>query len=200
MSVHKIDPEVMMRMYREGRTKTEIAKHFGVHWVSVHERMKSVERQLAAVPDVTKSELSRYNIDTVQQLRNMNDGIMSELDRCRVLIDKAYGNAMERQSLEKRIKQNPTDEKLVEKLKNLGLNNITELLKIQTNLVAVSAEGRKQIELQVKIYETVFNTQLVAEFQEEILAVLREVDPDVRNQVIKKLKERRSMRGLMKLT
>jgi hypothetical protein len=39
---------------------------------------------------------------------------------------------------------------------------------------------------------------MMAEFQEEILGVLKEVDAGIREEVIRKLKERREIRGLLR--
>ncbi len=195
----KIDQELMMRMISEGKTIASIARHFGCRWQAIAEMKKRIEKRLALIPDAERSELARDNIDTVHQLRKMNDHILDELKRCRRLIDRQDELAKEREKLEDQVKHNPEDTDLVKKLNSIGLTNINDILKIQNNIIAISAEVRKQIELQVKIYETVYNIRLVGEFQEEILNILRSVDPALRDATIKRLKERRSMRGLVRL-
>jgi hypothetical protein len=77
--------------------------------------------------------------------------------------------------------------------------NTKTLLAIQTNIINVSGEVRKQIELQLKIAETVYNIQMMQEFQGEIISLLKEVEPILAQKVINKLKERRSIRGLVKM-
>ena len=158
-----------------------------------------MERRISLVPDVQKSELSRHNIDTVHQLRTMNDKIIHEMERCNRLIEHEDEIAQKRERLEKRIEKDPNDPELQERLKKLAGDNVAGILKIQANIIAISAEVRKQIELQVKIYETIYNVNMVAEFQEEIINVLREVDPLLKDEVIKRLKQRRSIRGLVKV-
>ena len=200
MKPNPIPAEELLRMYRDGMNTHQISKKLGVTWQSVNDRKKRIEAKLARVPDTIKNEISRENIDTVQQLRKMNDSILTEMDRCRRLIDREDAFIREKETLEKKVKRNPTDTELVKKLQGMGYTNLNDILNIQKNIIAISGEVRKQIELQVKIYETIYNIQLVAEFQEEILDILKQVDPDIRKDVVRKLKERRSMRGLVRLS
>ena len=195
----KIDTQRMMSMLRDGESIRSIAKHFNCTVNAVWTMKKREEARLAAIPDVAKSELSCDNINTVQQLRVMNDTILDELKRCRRLIDRQDSIELEKEKLEDQIKKDPKNTDLVTKLKAMGYSRLSDILKIQSQLFAISAEVRKQIELQVKIYETIYNVRLVAEFQEEILEVLRTVEPSIREQAIRKLKERRSIRGLMRM-
>ena len=195
----KIDEEEMLRMYKDGVSTAQIAKHFNCTWAAVDTMRKRVEKRLSMVPDVSRSELSRHNIDTVHQLKTMNDRIIHEMKRCNRLIEREDELPLKREKLEKRLEKNPDDPVLLEKIKKLAGDNVAGILKIQSNIIAISAEVRKQIELQVKIYETIYNVTMVAEFQEEIINVLREVDPIIKDEVIKRLKARRSLRGLVRV-
>ena len=197
--VTKIDEVEMMRLFKANRTIGEIAKHFHVTYNAVQKMKTRCEKRLAAVPDLSRSEVSRNNIDTVFQLRLMNDHILHELKRCQRLVTREDSAVLEREKLEDLVKKNPQDLALVKKLKEMGPVNINDILKIQSNIISISSEVRKQIELQVKIYETIFNVQMVAEFQEEIIEILRTVDPELKEKVLRKLKERRSLRGLVRL-
>ena len=55
-------------------------------------------------------------------------------------------------------------------------------------------EIRGQLELQLDIFKTLYDVQAVADFQREVLTAIGEVDPDVRNLIINRLKEGRALR------
>lgn len=198
--VKKIDEATMLQMYRDGKNTQQISKHFGVTWQAVANMRKRAEKRLARVPDVNRSELSQQNINTVSQLKLMNDQILSELRRSKRLIDREDRTVLEYDRLEKQVKKDPKNTELVKELKEKfdGIN-IPEILKIQTNIIAISGEVRKQIELQVRIYETIYNVTMANEFQEEIIEILRQVDPALKDTIIRKLKERRSIRTITKM-
>jgi hypothetical protein len=193
------DVALMMRKLKDGDSTVQVAKFFGVTPWAVNKRAIAEAEKIERQPDLQRSELSRDNINTVEQLRVMNDHILSELKRSRRLVERADDRVKEYEGVEDELRLDPGNKKLGEKLKGLGSQNVADILKIQSNIIAISGEVRKQIELQVKIYETIYNVQMVAEFQEEILNILREASPDLRNEAIKRLKARRSIRGLVRL-
>ncbi len=57
------------------------------------------------------------------------------------------------------------------------------------------AEIRSQLNLQLTIYQTLFDMQAAAEFQKTVLETIGEVAPDVRDRIISKLKERKAVRS-----
>jgi transposase len=196
----KIDENVMMQMFRDGKNTSQIARHFGCTFMAVKNMKKRVEGRLLRVPDVSGSQLSRQNIDTVSQLKLMNEHVLKELKRSQRLIDREDKLVIEYDKLEKQVKKDPTNNELIQKLKVAYAGvSVPDILKIQTNIIAISGEVRKQIELQVKIFETIYNVTMVSEFQEEIIELLRQVDPVLKDSIIKKLKERRSIRSITKM-
>jgi hypothetical protein len=56
------------------------------------------------------------------------------------------------------------------------------------------AEIRSQLELQTNIIKILHDARALAEFQAETLAVIAEIDPDVRNRIIERLEQVRSSR------
>lgn len=67
----------------------------------------------------------------------------------------------------------------------------------QDIIIRLSAEIRKQLELQLSIAEVWYDQKVFAEFQAEVLNLLDKMAPGARNEIIKKLKERRFLRGLV---
>ena len=56
------------------------------------------------------------------------------------------------------------------------------------------AEIRGQLSLQLDIFKTLYDMEAVAEFQREVLSAIGEEAPDVRNKIIRRLKESRTLR------
>lgn len=61
------------------------------------------------------------------------------------------------------------------------------------------AEVRSQLSLQLDIFKTFHDVQATADFQEDVLEAIGEVNPDVRSKIVQKLKERRTLRGSISL-
>lgn len=56
-------------------------------------------------------------------------------------------------------------------------------------------EIRGQLELQLGIFKTLYDLEAGAEFQREVLTMIGEVDRDVRDRIIRRLKEGKALRG-----
>ncbi|MRS03207.1 hypothetical protein EG832_08295 [bacterium] len=61
-------------------------------------------------------------------------------------------------------------------------------------------EIRGQLQLQLEIFKTLYDLEAVAEFQKEILMTIGEVDKDVRDRIIRRLKESRALRGSVSIS
>ena len=70
---------------------------------------------------------------------------------------------------------------------------------IQEVIVKLSAEVRRQLEAQLKLFEVWTDMKVVAEFQAEVLSILDEMEPGTRDDVIRRLKEKRALRGLVSI-
>jgi transcriptional regulator with XRE-family HTH domain len=67
-------------------------------------------------------------------------------------------------------------------------------LAIQANIIKLSAEVRKQQESQVRIFEAGIRAEAQRAFQQELMDLLEEVSPEVRNEFIRRLRERKLLR------
>lgn len=197
----KIDEAEMLRMFNEGRTVSQIARRFKCTPSTVTDMKDRVLHRLANPPVVKENQ---EKIDVVNQLKSMNDHILSELKRCQRLVERADGASREKEKLEDDLQIDPDmaeerKKEIQQRIRDLGATNVQDILKIQSNIISISGEVRRQIELQVKIYETIFNVKMVAEFQEEIIEILRTVSPELKQEILKKLRQRKSVRGLIKM-
>jgi len=60
--------------------------------------------------------------------------------------------------------------------------------------VKLMAEIRGQLKLQLELFQALYDIQAAAEFQNEVLTVIGEVDKDVRDRIIYKLSSKRALR------
>lgn len=206
----KINKIQLLQMLQDKVPQTQIARNFGCTRAAVQRAIKSLKENNMSVREasdqpkamVPRRELSSGTIDTMQQLKQMNDIILEELNRCRRFIDKEDKALREYEALEKKSKSRPTDILLQDLVKKKGVVTYSQILSLQNSVISIAGEVRKQLELQLKLAEAMYSVTMVAEFQDEVIQVLREADEkfgsNVREMVIEKLKERRSIRGLLK--
>jgi hypothetical protein len=62
----------------------------------------------------------------------------------------------------------------------------------------IMAEIRGQLKLQLDIFQCLYDMKAVQEFQQEVLTAIGEVDTDVRDQIIIKLRERQTVRSTLR--
>ena len=84
---------------------------------------------------------------------------------------------------------------LVEVAQNAGTDD--ERVALQEIIIKHLAEIRKQADSQMRLFDLWTDAKLMAEFQREILTVMEEMQPGVRDAVIRRLKEKRALRGLV---
>lgn len=61
-------------------------------------------------------------------------------------------------------------------------------------------EIRGQLELQLEIFKALYDLEAVADFQREVLATIGEIDKNVRDHIIQRLKEGKALRGSVSIT
>ena len=69
----------------------------------------------------------------------------------------------------------------------------TEKTELRELKIKFSAEGRKQINSHVDLAKMVYDIGEVRKFQETVIEVIGEVDGEIRNEILKRLKERRAL-------
>jgi hypothetical protein len=193
----KIDKVALMQMRASGWTYQKIADHFGCQKDSVIKMKKRIMKLQALPPDYLKLEVHSGDMDALSQLGQLNRTIVEELDRARRLVIREDEKVREREDLEEKVKKDPKNTILIAELKEKAHTSFANILKIQSNVIDISAEVRKQIELQLKIAETLYSATMIAKFQEEVLNAIGKIDPFTRDAIIKELKQQRTLRGLM---
>ena len=83
---------------------------------------------------------------------------------------------------------------------NEQANKLLDELEQDPNLkLKVMAEIRGQLRLQLEIFQTLYDMKAVQQFQEEVLKAIGEASPDVRQQIINRLRERQAVRSTLRL-
>ena len=181
----KIDHVKLNQMLRAGKSPKQVAEHFGVSQAAICKARKGLN--VAVVKNVVLESAHKVvveHLDTIGQLQKINQNANELLD---LLMRWNRGDSEALQILESQVR----------KVKVKGSEeDITEYKFKDPRELALKAmqEIRGQLGLQLDIFKTLYDVQAVAEFQKEVLSAIGEVSPDVRDRIIKRLKEGRALR------
>jgi len=107
---------------------------------------------------------------------------------------------------EKRIKRVVTQKiNAIEQLHHIN-QKANELLTVaeseddRPTLLRAMAEIRSQLELQLKIFATLYDLQAAEEFQEAVVTAIGDVAPDVRDKIIQRINEKPAVRQTVRFT
>ncbi len=186
MPVPKIDRIKLNQLLGAGKSQREIAQLFHVTEGAVSKAKK--ELNISVVRNVTMERAHQVvdkNLNAVDQLQKINGYANELLD---LLMRWNRGDKEALQILEsqvKRVRIRDTEEEV----KEYRFKDPRELA------LKAMAEIRGQLGLQLDIFKALYDLEAVAEFQREVLSTIGEVAPDVRDRIIKKLKESRALRA-----
>jgi uncharacterized protein related to proFAR isomerase len=190
----KLINDVELISLRRTKSRKACAEHFGV----TEDAIKAAEARIKRSMNAGAVEGAEDNIDAMEQLRSINGSMVDILRRCNKMIVREENKMETLDKLSESFDKIGSSEEQKEVMDKVWNNNTKNVLAIQTNLIGISGEVRKQIELQLKIAETLYNLQMMAEFQNEIIDIIKSVDSLTAQKLIAKLKERRAVRGLLK--
>ncbi len=159
-------------MLRDGKRQKEIAQVFGVSEAAISKARK--ELNTAVVKNVALESAHRVvdkHLNTIDQLQKINANANEILD---LLMRWSRGDeeALHALDMKGQARKDPRE---------LALKAMQEI--------------RGQLGLQLDIFKTLYDVQAIAEFQKEVLDTIGEVSPEVRDRIIRRLKESRALRG-----
>ena len=190
MGKPKIDRVKLNQMIKEGKPQKEIAQFFGVTEGAITKAKK--ELKVAVVKNVALESAHKVvdrHLDTIGQLQKINENANELLD---LLMRWNRGDNEALQILESQVRKvrvRGSKEEIAE----YKFKDPRELA------LKAMAEIRGQLNLQLDIFKTLYDVQAVAEFQKEVLSAIGEVAPDVRDRIIKRLKEGKALRQSVEL-
>jgi len=182
----KIDKVKLHRMLSSGKSQKEAAQAFGVSSGAISKVVKNLN--IGVVKNValeTAHKVMGKNLNTLEQLQKINHDANELLD---LLMRWNKGDSEALQILEsqvRKVKVKGSEEEITE----YRFKDPRELA------LRCMAEIRGQLNLQLDIFKTLYDVEAIAEFQKEVLSAIEEVSPDVRNTIIRRLKERKALRG-----
>jgi len=176
-----------LELVDEGRTLAEIARLHGISRQATSKRLIELRgKTTRAVVAKKVNEIVERKIDALEQLYKINTYANELLD---LLMRWNRGDQEALQILESQVKMVRIGQgEAVEWIKEYKFKDPRELA------LRAMAEIRGQLGLQLEIFQALFSLQAAEEFQSTVLEVIREVDPHVRDKIIRRLNERRTIR------
>ena len=193
MPKRKIDIEKMHSMLRAGKTKVEVARHFGVTEMAIYKQTKGIKYHSSRSLAMERSpRIIKQNLNAVEQLQKINDYANELLD---LLMRWNRGDEEAIQILESQVRKVKFGQgKDAVEMTEFKFKDPRELA------IKAMAEIRGQLALQIDIYKTMYDMKTVHDFQQAVLEIIREVDPGVRDAIIKRLRDRRAIRESVSIT
>ncbi len=189
----KINDRKMLRLIDSGMSQSEAARELGVSRQAVNKRLQEIRGKTTKVVVAKKiEEVVNHKIDAIEQLTKINE----------------YANEI----LELLMRWNRGDDEALQVLKS---QVATKKVRIGDEEISVKevkfkdprqlalqamAEIRNQLKLQLDIFQALFSLQAAEEFQNVVLETISEVDPKVRNEIIRRLNNKRTIRSAVRLT
>jgi predicted transcriptional regulator len=188
----KIDKVKLSALLRAGKSQKEIAQLFGVSEGAVSKAKK--ELNISVVKNVALESAHKVvdkNLNAVDQLSKINGYANELLD---LLMRWNRGDDEALQILESQVKRvRRGTKKDAEEVLEYRFKDPRELA------LKAMAEIRGQLSLQLDIFKTLYDVEAIAEFQKEVLEAIAEVNRDVRDKIVQRLKQRRALRGSVNL-
>ncbi|MGA3172883.1 MAG: hypothetical protein ABSE25_00480 [Syntrophorhabdales bacterium] len=183
----KIDKVKLSELLRAGKSQKQIAQLFGVSEGAVSKAKK--ELNISVVKNIALESAHRVvekNLNAVEQLQKINGYANELLD---LLMRWSRGDDEALQILESQVK----------KVKRGSKEEPEEVLEYKFKdprelALKAMAEIRGQLSLQLDIFKTLYDVEAIAEFQREVLEAIGEVSADVRDRIIRRLKEGGALR------
>jgi len=188
MTTKKVNDTKLIRLVDEGKSQAEIARTLGVSRQAVSKRLIELRGRTTKVIAAKKVEqVVDRKLDAMEQLQKINEDANEILD---LLMRWGRGDDEALQILEaqKTVKVGKDEEPVIE----YKLKDPRDLV------LKAMAEIRGQLRLQLEIFATLYDMKAVQEFQQEVLSAIGEASPEVRNAIISKLNERRSLRSVVR--
>jgi uncharacterized radical SAM superfamily protein len=184
----KIDKVKLHRLLSSGKSQKEAAQVFGVTEGAISKAVKTLNINVVKnVALETAHKVVDRNLNTLEQLQKINADAVELLD---LLMRWNRGDKKALQILEsqvRKVKVKGTEQEIAE----YRFKDPRELA------LRCMAEIRGQLSLQLDIFKTLYDVEAIAEFQKEVLSAIAEVSPDVRSEIIQRLKKRRTLRATL---
>ncbi len=176
---------------KQNLNQSQAAKALGVSRQAVSKRLQKMRGRTTKVVAVKKvQQVVDQKIDAIDQLQKINSDAREILDLC---MRWQRGDPVALQILESQVRYVSFNGQ-EEPVKEYKMKDPRELA------LKAMAEIRHQLGLRVQIFQALYSLREVEEFQNTVLEVMREVDPDVRREIIRRLNAKRSVRAAIRFS
>ena len=189
MGKPRVDIHKLSQMLRAGKTVKECAKFFEVTPGAISQHKKNLN--IAVVKNVALENAHRVvdkNLNAVDQLQKINGHANELLDLCMKWIngDDEALQVLESQVRTVRVGKDkfPVSEYKFKDPREIALRAMAEI--------------RGQLKIQLDIFQTLYDMRTVQDFQQEVLETIGNVSKEVRDEIIKKLREKRALRSAVR--
>jgi predicted DNA-binding protein YlxM (UPF0122 family) len=192
MSKLKLSDKKLLSLVDENLSMAEIARKYGISRQAVSKRLIELRGKLTKVVVSKKVErVVEKKINALDQLYKINQDANEILD---LLMRWNRGDPEALQVLESQVKKIRIGDGEELEIKEVKFKDPRELA------LRAMAEIRGQLALQLEIFQALFSLQAAQEFQDTVLQVIKEVDPNVRNEIIRCLNQRRTIRQAVRFS
>ena len=160
----KIDKEKLIKLRAEGKTQSECAKIFDVTVQAVSKMEQRMRKEVVGAAN-------RYGAHRiVQKELHAADQLTKINEHANQLLDTMVEEVV------------GEDGKVEVRVKHPEL------------MLKTCAEIRGQLKLQLEIFQSLYDLQANAEFQEEVLTIIGELEPEARRKIVHNLNQRKALR------
>ena len=174
-------------------SQAKAAKELGVTRQAVSKRLQELRGKTTKVIVAKKiKQVIDRKIDAMEQLQKINDNANGILDLLMAWNrgDETALQVLESQVTTKKVRVGDQEEFVRE----FKFKDPRELA------LKAMGEIRNQLKLQLEIFQALFSLQAAKEFEDTILEVISEVDPNVRSEIIRRINEKRSVRAVLRFS
>ena len=188
MSEPKINKVKLSQLLRAGKSVKHCAEYFGVTPPAITKAKKEIN--VNVIKSVALENAHRVvdkNLNAIEQLQNINE-------KANRMLDELTGDDQAIDRMVKTVEGALTYEGDPKNQAAYIRKIVKQVSEDRFLALKAMAEIRGQLNLQLDIFKTLYDMEAVAEFQKEVLNVIGEVSPDVRDTIVQRLKESRALR------
>ena len=186
MSKPKLTDMKLLEHVDGGYKLAEIARKYGISRQAVSKRVLELRGKTTRVVATKKVKaVVERKLDALDQLYKINQDANEILD---LLMRWNRGDPEALQVLESQVKRVRVGEDEEVEIKEIKFKDPRELA------LRAMAEIRGQLGLQLEIFQALYSLQEAEAFQNTVLEVIGEVDVKIRDEIVRRLNQRRSVR------
>jgi len=193
MGKAKLNDKKLLELVDEGFSLAEIARKHGISRQAVSKRAIELRgKTTKAVVAKKVEQVVEKKLDALEQLQKINNHANWLLD---LLMAWNKGDEEALQVLESQVK--------TKKVKVGGEEiEVHEIKMKDPRELALRAMGeiRQQLGLQLDLFQALFSLQAAEDFQHTVLEVIGEVDVNVRDKIVRRLNQKRSVRQAVRFS